>query len=202
MCASKILVSSSTVGLLLIALGTAGVVVSNEPAELASNRSAVKQNAPASRVRLPANQTISVSDGRLSVALNNAPFRSVMAVISQESGIDIRVLGKRDPRPLTDTFDDLPVEDGLRRLLKGNSQGHMLRYAGRAPDRRLKQVFVLSDEGQQPAFEPPEPNIQTDEPPVELQEPGAQTDESAAEPAQPDAQTGEPAATPGAETPR
>jgi hypothetical protein len=155
---------------------------------------------------------ISVSDGQLSVALNNAPFRSVMAFISRESGIDIRVLGKRDPRPLTDTFDDLPVEDGLRRLLKGNSQGHMFKYAGRAPNRRLKQVFVLSDEGQQPAFEPPErnvqteeppaepqePNIQTEEPPAEPQEPGAQTDE----PAQPETQTGEPAAAPGAETPR
>jgi hypothetical protein len=198
MSAAKRLVSSSMVGLLLIALGNAGVVVSNEPAESASGRSAANQNAPASRVRVPANQTISVSDGRLSVALNNAPFRAVMAFISQESGIVIRVVGKREPRPLTDTFDDLPVEDGLRRLLKGNSQGHMLRYAGRAPDRRLKQVFVLSDEGQQPAFEPPEPNIQTDEPSVELQEPEAQAEESV----QPDAQTGEPAAAPGAETPR
>lgn len=198
MFASNMLVSVSTVGLFLIALGSVGVVVSNEPAESASGRSATNQNAPASSARLAANQTISVINGRLSVALNNAPFRSVMAFISRESGIDIRVLGKTDPRPLTDTFDNLPVEDGLRRLLKGNSQGHMFKYAGRAPDRRLKQVFVLSDEGQQPAFEPPESSIQTEEPPAEPQEPGAQTDE----PAQPDAQTGEPAAAPGAETPR
>ena len=86
--------------------------------------------------------TVAVADGKLSVMLVDAPLRDVMARIARQSGVTIRVAGADHPVKLTDSFVGLPLEDGLRRLLRGGS--HVFVYSDSGPNPRLEQVIVMS----------------------------------------------------------
>ena len=65
-----------------------------------------------------------------------------MASIARQSGVYIRVSDAAHPVKLTDSFVELPLADGLRRLLRGGS--HVFIYSDSGPNARLGKVIVMS----------------------------------------------------------
>jgi hypothetical protein len=85
---------------------------------------------------------VKVDGERLTVQLEGIPLQAAMKAIERESGVALALL-----TPLTEeitiAFDDLPLEQGLRRLLGNRS--YILFYAAAGPGQpaALRQVKVL-----------------------------------------------------------
>ena len=89
--------------------------------------------------------SIIVRHGILTVSLKNAPLKQVLTFIGQQGGIEIRLAGSGGHPLITDSFMDLPLEVGLRRLLEGVN--HVLVYSAHGSEQRIAQVFVMSGSG-------------------------------------------------------
>jgi HEAT repeats len=63
---------------------------------------------------------VAVKSGRLSVRAHEAPLAGVLEAISRKAGVKILLHGDLDA-PITDTFADLPLDEGLRRLSRWHS---------------------------------------------------------------------------------
>jgi len=89
---------------------------------------------------------IDFKDGRLSVSIISQPFKKVMGEISKKSGRRIVIKDDTDVK-LTANFDYLPLEAGLRRLLKGKN--YVFFYSSDQMHRNsmLTQVLVLPRSG-------------------------------------------------------
>lgn len=98
---------------------------------------------------------VTIEGGKLSVWLREAKVRDVMEAIARQSGIEIIFVGQAAQTTLTESFSGLPLEDGLRRLLRGKS--YMLMYSETERESRITKVFVLfrTDEPGEEAGEPP-----------------------------------------------
>jgi hypothetical protein len=86
---------------------------------------------------------IVLRDGQLSVALDNAPLRQVMAELSRLTGIEIRFKNFHQQLMLNQHFENVPLEQGLRFLLRGIDS--MFVYAGIDKNRRLTRILLLGD---------------------------------------------------------
>jgi hypothetical protein len=106
------------------------------------------QNAPHSVQRSPLSPQVTVKEGKLSVALNGAPVREALEAIAYQSGIRAFLMAEGIQATFTDAFDELPLEEGLRRLLRGTSYAFV--YTDTSPARRLTQVYVMSGRRTQP----------------------------------------------------
>lgn len=63
---------------------------------------------------------VAVKQGRLTVNLRDAPLDDVFQAVGKAAGIAIRLRG--DPTaPVTNSFADIPLEEGIRKLLHGYS---------------------------------------------------------------------------------
>jgi hypothetical protein len=80
-------------------------------------------------------------NGRLSVSLEQSELPGVMAAIAEQSGIEIQVIGLAEPVLLTESFSELPLEVGLRRLLRDLAATFV--YSEAVPEPRLKRVLVM-----------------------------------------------------------
>lgn len=96
----------------------------------------------------PGQAAVMVDGGKLSVSLREAGFREVMEAIARQAGMKVSFLGEVGQATLTASFVGLPLEDGLRRLLRGTD--HAFVYTGTGAARRVSQVFVLSGSAAQP----------------------------------------------------
>lgn len=65
----------------------------------------------------PATPLISLKAGLLSVALEDRPLRWVLDEISRQSGMMFETVPEISEQRVTDAFQDLPIERGLRHLL-------------------------------------------------------------------------------------
>jgi hypothetical protein len=65
----------------------------------------------------------------------------VMEAIARQSGIQIIFVGQPAQATLTEYFSGLPLEDGLRRLLR--SRNYMLMYSGTERESRIAKAFVM-----------------------------------------------------------
>lgn len=85
---------------------------------------------------------IHVDHNRLTVKLHEAPLESVLKEIGRCSAVEISILG-RLTKSLSMEFQDLPLEEGFRKLLGG--YGWMLIYDGSAPQDSafLEKVIVV-----------------------------------------------------------
>ncbi len=92
-------------------------------------------------------RVVECRDGTLTVRLDGVPSSEVLAEIARASGAEIRG-ALRDPRPISGTFDALPLQEGLGRLLP--EQGFALTYRGG----RLAAI-ELFDVGKEPPRAPP-----------------------------------------------
>jgi hypothetical protein len=92
--------------------------------------------------------SVRVRDGTLSVSLEESELPDVMAAIAEQSGIEIQVTGLEEPIRLTDSFSELPVEAGLRRLLSDLAATFV--YSDAEPEPRLKRVLVMPHRAGEP----------------------------------------------------
>ncbi len=106
-------------------------------------------HAPRGQLERPGAVVVTVDRGKLSVVLREAAFRDVMAVIARQSGIAIRGLGWEGQAPLTDAFEGLSLDAGLRRLLRGRN--YVVVYAGAESQQPISHVMVLPGQSGQPA---------------------------------------------------
>jgi hypothetical protein len=86
-----------------------------------------------------------VHQGRLSVDLWEADLGEVLAQIHQQTGISIRV-SQSPVQTLSIQFTDVPLDQGLRRLLQLASQSYAMRYApGPTGEVTLQEVQVFAE---------------------------------------------------------
>jgi hypothetical protein len=86
-----------------------------------------------------------VHQGRLSVDLWEADLGEVLAQIHQQTGISIRV-SQSPAQTLSIQFTDVPLDQGLRRLLQLASQSYAMRYApGPTGEVTLQEVQVFAE---------------------------------------------------------
>jgi hypothetical protein len=85
---------------------------------------------------------VKVDRERLTVRLQGVPLHAALKAIERESGVALALLGPLREE-ITIAFDDLPLEQGLRRLLGNRS--YILFYAAAGPGQpaALRQVKVL-----------------------------------------------------------
>lgn len=76
--------------------------------------------APAVAVE-PAPLRIAVSDGRVSAELEDASLADVLARLAEQADLQARVAPEAGARTLSASFDALPLEQALARLLRGTS---------------------------------------------------------------------------------
>jgi hypothetical protein len=95
-------------------------------------------------VALAAPFVVEVRDDLLTVKVQQMPLEQVLKEVAQQSGIRLRIQGSL-AEPVSVVFEDLPLDDGLKRLLK--DRNFVLMYtrgpAGAAPQ-QLTEVLVFS----------------------------------------------------------
>lgn len=94
---------------------------------------------------------IRVEGGTLTVNLDKAPAGQVFRTIAQKGKIGVRIDESLLKVPLTDEFEKLPLEQGLRRLISQfQSQNFAMGYvADPAGGRRVVSLEILPPGGQQ-----------------------------------------------------
>jgi hypothetical protein len=108
---------------------------------LANEASAADRMAPTDQMELEDQRVlfIQIDQGRLSVRLNAAPIRLVLEEIGRSTGIEIVPLTSLD-QIISDEFEDLPLEEGVQRLLKNYGLGLVTAVRDNHP---LEKVFVV-----------------------------------------------------------
>ena len=94
--------------------------------------------------RLPL--AVSIDDEKLSVSLREARFYDVMDAIAHQTGIQITFAGPATQVPLTDFFSGVSLEDGLRRLLRG--QNYIILYSGSGAKSKIARILLISHPGE------------------------------------------------------
>jgi HEAT repeat protein len=85
-----------------------------------------------------------VQSGWLSVRVHQTRLEEVLKAVAREAGLEIALYGAFDA-PVTETFANLPLDEGIRRLCRGHSI--VMVYdgpAGGEPGSALSKVGVLS----------------------------------------------------------
>lgn len=88
----------------------------------------------------PGDLTVTVEDGKLSISVRQAKFVDVINTVSQQSGIKFKLLGEIKDN-FSDTFERLPLEQGLMRLMGG--QNYICVYSAKGSKSILTHVIVL-----------------------------------------------------------
>jgi type II secretory pathway component GspD/PulD (secretin) len=88
---------------------------------------------------------VTMDAGTLSVSLREARLHDVMEAIARLSGIEFVLAGQSGQMTVTDSFQKLSLEDGLRRLLKATN--YMFIYSATTHESRLARVFVIARRG-------------------------------------------------------
>jgi hypothetical protein len=89
--------------------------------------------------------TLTVQNERISAQLEAVPLRAVLAELAQQTQIEFLIPKQDAQRPLSAKFSDLPLQDGIKRLLEGSNYVLLTdppAAPGQAP--RIKQIRVLS----------------------------------------------------------
>lgn len=95
-------------------------------------------------------RVVRYESGRLSADITDMPLRSLLLELGRQSGARVRIDGL-DDRNVSDAFEQLPLEEALRRLLGDRS--FTLTYSqdrsgeGRAAVPQLKELRVYGGEG-------------------------------------------------------
>jgi hypothetical protein len=116
--------------------------------------------------------TTSVHEGRLSLMVHAVPLKKVLNKIARQSGLSIAVAPSIDEK-VSATFEGLPLEEGLRQLLKGHNVIFLYAQSEGSRTRRifLTAVKVLpkgaedrrrADEGEEPKRRVEESSEETD----------------------------------------
>jgi hypothetical protein len=85
--------------------------------------------------------------GRLTVKLREAPIKTVLEEIGRRAGIEIAFPGSLTEN-ISMEFDNLPLEEGLRRLLKGKNSAFTYLAGDAQQPAKLALVLVLPKPGE------------------------------------------------------
>jgi hypothetical protein len=116
------------------------------PGQVVHQRRQLQAKAPLTRSAPLMQPAVTIDGGKLSVSLREARLHDVMEAIARQSGIQITFVGQAAQATLTESFSRLPLEDGLRRLLRGKS--YVLMYSGTEGVSRITKVFVMFPTGE------------------------------------------------------
>lgn len=94
-------------------------------------------------------QVVIVYEGKISVGLDDADITDVLAKISEHSGIPIHFDSSQIHR-VSILFSPVPLEEGIRRLLRLVHLNYAMRYA---PNGRLQEVMVTGSQTEDPRVE-------------------------------------------------
>lgn len=94
--------------------------------------------------------------GRLTVKILEAPLGDVLRVIAERSGLSVRLRGDLTA-PITATFTDLPLDEGIKRLARGHSVA--LLYGAARPDgtMSLREAWIIENPARPPRSVPLDP---------------------------------------------
>jgi hypothetical protein len=105
------------------------------------------QDAVAAENAPPAMAEMAIREGLLSVKLRHAPMADVLLAIGAQAGFEVIIRGDLSA-PVTWSFSDLPLDEGIRRLLADSAL--VMIYApsqGQAGLRPLAKVIALGAGG-------------------------------------------------------
>ena len=91
--------------------------------------------------RPPGTDQITVRDQRMTLNVQGGSLRAVLAAVAERSGIDIRFVGEGDRTIGRQSFADVPLEKGLRQLLRETQYAFV--YSGKEPDSKIAHVVVV-----------------------------------------------------------
>jgi HEAT repeat protein len=124
-------------------MGLAGLLLI--PAIVSSNHSG--QDAVAAENAPPAMVEMAIREGLLSVKLRHAPMADVLLAIGAQAGFEVIIRGDLSA-PVTWSFSDLPLDEGIRRLLAGSALVMIYTPSqGQAGLRPLAKVIALGAGG-------------------------------------------------------
>jgi HEAT repeat protein len=91
-------------------------------------------------------QQISVTDGRVSVQLSNAPLAGVLREIGRQAGLSIVILRQAD-LAVTIAFRDLSLDEAVRALSRGTAGGVLVYEESTPGPQRLVGAFLTLEAG-------------------------------------------------------
>jgi len=93
----------------------------------------------------PAGAVVKIRDERLSVWFDEAPLSSVLLELGRATQATFEVHGVMPPT-VTDSFEAVPIEQGLRRLFRGANVGLLYAGSGAKADasKRLVRVWIFA----------------------------------------------------------
>lgn len=90
---------------------------------------------------------IDYKDGLLSVSVSNKNFQQVMEVVSYKAGIEIIMpMSESAAGELTVNFENLPVEKGLKKLLKGKNYVFLYTHSDESSGSSYVHKIILFSE--------------------------------------------------------
>lgn len=101
------------------------------------------------RMVAPQNDVVQIADGLLSVHLNGFRLRQFLAIVAQRARVRVILHGTAD-EPLTGEFQNVRLEEGLRRLLQGKNTVYYYALTtthGASPGRELAAIRILDSSG-------------------------------------------------------
>ena len=84
---------------------------------------------------------VDFKDGLLRVSVEKQSFKEVMAIVARKTGIEVLIENPTDDE-LTMSFDYLPLEKGLKKLLRGMNYAFKRSWGGKSSG-RLTNVMVF-----------------------------------------------------------
>ena len=101
---------------------------------------------------VPVHLAVDISAGRISVKMDNVPLAKLLAVVAERTGARVVVNGTADEN-FSVEFHDLPLEEGLRRIVRGKNVAFF--YESRISKGRViarlfeMRIFSGGDDGTQ-----------------------------------------------------
>jgi hypothetical protein len=86
---------------------------------------------------------LSVKDNTLSAKIENAPLGEILRELAHQAQLEVYLGGSIAEEQISTQFDNLPLEDGIKRLLKGKN--YTLTYARTAAAPRVAEIRVISN---------------------------------------------------------
>jgi hypothetical protein len=90
-----------------------------------------------------------IDENGVSVDLDQIPLAGVLNRIAAITGIHVWISESVRAEPVTDQFQNMPLEQALKRLLRG--QSFALIHRGTGDDQAVTDVFVVAKAGQAPS---------------------------------------------------
>jgi len=98
----------------------------------------------------PSTLSVSIHDDRLTVNIDHATLAEVLAELARQADLRVSLSESAGKQVISRSFRDLPLEEGVERLLVGHSHAVLYEEAPSPPGassvKKIREIIVLSDE--------------------------------------------------------